>query len=70
MNWIAYSLVGLVVVHTDAMLCFAMKRRFRMWPSLLTGACWPVVIPVAIIGAYVLTRNCPRVGTPEATPNA
>jgi hypothetical protein len=41
-----------------------------MWPSLLTGVCWPVVIPVAIIGAYVLTRNCPRVGAPEAAPNA
>jgi ABC-type spermidine/putrescine transport system permease subunit II len=66
MGWQTYALVGMIVMHTDAILCFATKRRFRGWPSLIAAMCWPVVIPVAIIGAAVLTRNMPRTSaTPE-----
>lgn len=60
MGWLTYALVGLIVVHNDAILCFAMKRRFRLWPSLIAAALWPVVVPVAIIGAAVLTKHMPR----------
>lgn len=60
MSWTAYALVGMIVAHTDAILCFALKRRFRLWPSLIAAALWPVVVPVAIIGAAVLTKHMPR----------
>ena len=57
---VAYAIVWLVLLHADAILCFALKRRFRLLPSALAFAAWPLVMPVAIIAAAVVTRNMPR----------
>ena len=64
MSWTTYAVIGLLVVHADALLCFALKRRFRMWPSLIAGALWPLVLPAVILGAFVLTRNMPSTKVP------
>ena len=61
---LTYAIVWLVLLHSDAILCFALKRRFRLLPSALFMAAWPVVVPVAIIGVAVLTRNMPRTNVP------
>ena len=66
MGTLAYIVVGLVLVHTDAILCFALKRRFRLLPSLLLFAAWPITLTVAVLAIAALTRNMPPTHTPVA----
>jgi len=55
-----YLIVMLLVLYVDASICYSRKVRYNLPFSFLCAAIWPVMVPVSIIGAVVLTAKYPK----------
>lgn len=55
-------LTGLIcVLFSDALVCYAVKRRFSLLYSVPCAILWPVTVPMLIVAIAVFTRNFPRI---------
>lgn len=57
-----YLMVTAMVLFVDALLCHALKRRFRLFFCVPAALIWPITMPITIIGCAYLTRNMPKAG--------
>ena len=59
MSSATYLLIALLMMLPDALLCYALKKRLRIWRLIPFALLWPVTLPFTLIACAVVTRNHP-----------
>ena len=63
MSWLYFYLLGYALsVEFDAMLCFALRRRYRIWGSLIVCLAWPITAFLAPPTIARWTKSMPPIG--------